>query len=122
LFVDFRHALGDDIINSINEKIVQLKTMIEEKRKKDSNRKHGDHHDVACDEESSLESSRSSESSEQPAGEIKAHTYRKEARKEYLHTAQRKNKSKKEIRKAVGKQLRYLKRNISIIDRLLDSY
>jgi hypothetical protein len=68
LFVDFRHALGDEVINSINEKIVQLKTGIEEKRKKDSNRKQDDRPDVACDEQSSLESSRSSESSEQPAG------------------------------------------------------
>jgi hypothetical protein len=185
LFVDFRHALGDEVINSINEKIVQLKTGIEEKRKKDSNGKQDDHHDVACDEQSSLARSRSSE---QPAGavntispetannqiiepvienrgtvimdatccpqdiayptdltllsdarekaeelidflydrdkhgEVKPRTYRKEARKEYLHTAQKKNKSKKEIRKAVGKQLRYLKRDIRIIHRLLDSY
>jgi hypothetical protein len=185
LFVNFCHALGDEVINSINEKIVQLKTGIEKKRKKDSNGKHDDSHDVACDEQSSLESSRSSE---QPAGEInkispestnnqaiesvienrgtvimdatccpqdiayptdltllsdarekaeepidflydrnrhgevKPRTYRKEARKEYLHTAQKKNRSKKEIRKAVGKRLRYLKRDIGIIHRLPDSY
>lgn len=55
-------------------------------------------------------------------GEIKPRTYRKEARKTYLHTAQKKNKSKKEVRKAVGKQLRYLRRDISIIHSLLDEY
>jgi hypothetical protein len=37
LFVDFRHVLGDEVITTINEKIVQLKRGIEEKRKKDSN-------------------------------------------------------------------------------------
>ncbi len=52
----------------------------------------------------------------------KPRTYRENARKEYLQTAQKKNKSKKEIRKAVGNQLRYLKRNIQTINNLLDSY
>lgn len=52
----------------------------------------------------------------------KPRTYRKIARKEYLKTAQKKQKSKKEIRKAVGKQLNFLKRNLGSIDRLLDSY
>ena len=52
----------------------------------------------------------------------KPRTYRKIARKEYLKTAQKKKKSKKEIRKAVGKQLNYLKRNLGSIDTLLDSY
>jgi hypothetical protein len=52
----------------------------------------------------------------------KPRTYRREARKYYLQTAQKKNKTKKSIRKAVGKQLRYLKRDIGIIHRLLDSY
>jgi len=52
----------------------------------------------------------------------KPRTYRKVARKEYLKTAQKKQKSKKEIRKAVGKQLNFLKRNLGSIDKLLDSY
>ena len=38
-----------------------------------------------------------------------------------MQTAQKKNKSKKEIRKAVGNQLRYLKRNIQTINNLLNS-
>ena len=33
LFVDFRKALGMDTINSINERIVRMKTRMEEKRK-----------------------------------------------------------------------------------------
>ena len=52
----------------------------------------------------------------------KPRTYRQVARKEYLHTAQKKKKSKKQIRNAVRKQLGYLARNIRNIHRLLDSY
>ena len=52
----------------------------------------------------------------------KPRTDRKEARKFYLKTAQKNNKTKKEIRKAVKKQLSYLKRNLNSINNLLDSY
>jgi len=41
------------------------------------------------------------------------------AHKEYLHFARKKKKSAKEIRKSVGKQLRYLRRNLGIIDNML---
>ena len=54
--------------------------------------------------------------------EIKPRTYRKIARTRYLKTAQKKNKTHKEIRKATGSQLRFLKRNLNAINRLLDSY
>lgn len=52
----------------------------------------------------------------------KPRTYREEARKKYLNIAQKKKKSKKEIRKGIKKQLNYLKRNIKSIHRLLDHY
>jgi hypothetical protein len=52
----------------------------------------------------------------------KPRTYRKVARKEYLHTAQKKKKTKKQIRSAIRKQLGYLCRNIRSINRLLDAY
>jgi hypothetical protein len=52
----------------------------------------------------------------------KPRTYREVARKRYLQTAQKKNKSRKEIRKAVGSQLRFLKRNLNSINSLLDQY
>ena len=52
----------------------------------------------------------------------KPRTYRKTARKEFLKIAQNKNKSRAAIRKGVGKQLRYLARNIRSIDHLLDKY
>jgi hypothetical protein len=49
-------------------------------------------------------------------------TYREIARKKYLQTAQKKKKTKKEIRKAIRGQLQYLKRNISNIHKLLEHY
>ena len=52
----------------------------------------------------------------------KPRTYRKNARKDYLHTAQNRNKSRKTIRKAIRKQLGYLNRNLKSINKLLDCY
>lgn len=52
----------------------------------------------------------------------KPRTYREKARKTYLKTAQKKTKTKKEIRKAIGKQLNFLKRNISSIHKLLNVF
>ena len=54
--------------------------------------------------------------------EKKPRTYRKIARKQYLQTAQKKRKSKKEIRQAIRRQLGYLNRNIRSIHELLDTY
>jgi len=52
----------------------------------------------------------------------KPRTYRKKARKLYLNVAQMKKKSNKDIRKANGQQLRFVKRDIGIINSLLDVY
>jgi len=52
----------------------------------------------------------------------KPRTYREIARKKYLKTAQKKKKTKKEIRNAISQQLQYLKRNISSIHKLLEHY
>lgn len=51
----------------------------------------------------------------------KVRTYRNNARKDYLATARKKKKSKKELRKAIRKQLNYVKRNVKTIHGLLDS-
>ncbi len=50
----------------------------------------------------------------------KPRTYRRVARKQYLNVAKKKNKTKNEVRKAIGQQLRYLKRNLKSINGLLD--
>ena len=43
----------------------------------------------------------------------KPRTYRRNARNEYLAVAKKRNKTKKELRVNLGKQLRYVKRNIA---------
>jgi len=51
----------------------------------------------------------------------KPRTYRRVARKDYLATAKKRKKSEKVTHKANGKQLNYLKRNLSHIDKVLES-
>src|SRR5690606_24263530 len=53
---------------------------------------------------------------------IKPRTYRQVARKQFLNTAKKKAKTAKEIYKANGRQIRFLKRNIRHIDKLLAAY
>lgn len=50
----------------------------------------------------------------------KPRTYRRLARKQYLNVARKKNKTRNELRKAIGGQLRYLRRNLKSINGLLD--
>jgi len=52
----------------------------------------------------------------------KPRTYRRNARNAYLSFSKMKKRSRKQIRKAVGKQLRYLSRNIGYIHKLLDIF
>lgn len=51
----------------------------------------------------------------------KPRTYRRKARKEFLSLAKKKNKTRSELRKVLGKQLNYLRRNLTNIDKILDS-
>jgi transposase, IS5 family len=55
-------------------------------------------------------------------GDTKVRTYRKIARKEFLNAAKKKRKTSKEIYKANGRQIRFLRRNLGHIDTLLGSY
>ena len=55
-------------------------------------------------------------------GKLKPRTYRHRAKKEYLAVAKQSKKSRKTIRKAIRKQLGYLKRDLAIIEQLLDQY
>jgi len=55
-------------------------------------------------------------------GQDKPRMYRIEARKNYLNVAKKKRKSRKEIRKGVGKQLGYVRRNLQYIELLLADY
>jgi len=46
----------------------------------------------------------------------KPRTYRRKARRDFLLAIKKRNKGAKEIRKAIGQQLRYVKRNLQYID------
>lgn len=56
-----------------------------------------------------------------PIDGVKPRTYRRKARKEYLDMAKKKRKSAKVIRKGVKQQLQYVRRDIKITDKLLNS-
>ena len=149
LFVDFRKRLGMENLNAINERIVKLKTRLEPGGNKsvppsDENRNNTGEPEnkgrvifdaTACPQDIAYPTdldllSEAREKTEQLIDQLydaglhrqKPRTYRQVARKRYLKTAQKKNKSKKEIRKAVGSQLRFLRRNLNSINRLLDVY
>ncbi|MGY0407104.1 MAG: transposase, partial [Polaribacter sp.] len=51
----------------------------------------------------------------------KPRDYRRVARTAYLVFSKKRKKSRKEVRKFIGKQLRYLKRNIAFIEELLEN-
>jgi hypothetical protein len=145
LFVEFRKKLGVDQINEINEKIISLKAHLEKPKPDDSkdndssvgtgNRGRVIFDATACPQDIAYPTdldllSDAREKSEQLIDMLydptihknKPRTYRKIARKNYLHTAQKKNKSNKVIRSAVGRQLRFLSRNLKSINKLLNSF
>jgi transposase, IS5 family len=55
-------------------------------------------------------------------GAARPRTYRIKARKHYLNVAKKKKKTGKEIRKAVGRQLNYVQRNLKQLNILLNDY
>lgn len=142
LFVEFRKRLSIDKINELNEKIIK---QTQESNNKDSENKNEDPpthkgkmitdatacpQDIAYPTDLNILNDAREKSEqiidalfEQQTGEkTKPRTYRKIARKKYLETAQKKKKSKNVIRKAVKKQLSFLRRNIKYINNLLDKF
>jgi transposase, IS5 family len=151
LLVDFRKRLGIDQVNAINERIVLLKAKFESQQTKPAvtdleEKSEGNDTEAgnkgrlifdatACPQDIAYPTdldllSNTREKSEQLIDELystvfhktKPRTYRQVARKRYLQTAQKKNKSRKVIHKAVGSQLRFLSRNLRSINKLLDAY
>ncbi len=148
LFVDLRKRLGMENLNAINERIVSLKTRLESKKNdpeppsapdsnpsEPENKGRAIYDATACPQDIAYPTdldllSEAREKTEQLIDELyvsglhqqKPRTYRRIARKRYLQTAQKKNKSRKEIHKSVGSQLRFVRRNLNSINRLLDTY
>lgn len=145
LFVEFRKRLGLQQINAINQRILQIKREAEQTKEKGSNDARDDGEDpphkgtlivdaTACPQDIAYptdlnllnDAREKSESLLDIAYklsplETKPRNYREKARREYLKTAQKKRKTRKEIRWAIGKQLRYLHRNIRSIGNILDT-
>lgn len=147
LFVTFRKLLSLDLINQINEKIVALKTKLEEVQKPSKENSDSDSKPenpnrgtvlmdaTACPQDIAYPTDLNLLNDSREKSEMlidilyikelhgkKPRTYREKARTLYLHTAQKKSKTGKIIRKGVGQQLRFLKRNINYIKVLLEKY
>jgi len=151
LFVEFRKRIGIEGINVINEKIIELKTNFEQEKKTDKIEKKKDEEDnggtpienkgriiydaTACPQDITYPTdlkilNDSREKTEQlidklydkELHKVKPRTYRKVSRKRFLKTAQKKTKTKKDLRKAIRMQLGCVRRNIASINYLLDFY
>lgn len=135
LFVDIRKRLGVEQINEITAKILKLPLKKKSKEEEEDDDFDSTTHKgtllmdaTACPQDIAyptdlnlLHDSR--EKSEELIDKLhrlhwyaeKPRTYRQNARREYLRVAQKKNKTKAELRKALRKQLGYLNRNIGYI-------
>ncbi len=140
MFVHFRKRLDQDVIKQVNERIVELATKSSKNNNDDDNSLSGGNKgkliidatcapaDVAYPTDLNLLSS-AREKTEQIIDVLhkplkgslsKPRTYRKKARKEYLKAAKSRRLSFRKSRAAVGKQLRYVRRNLKSIDKLLE--
>lgn len=144
LFVEFRKKLGLEQINAINERILKIKQDAEKRKEQetikaidqDDPKTHGGSLIVdatACPQDIAYPTdlnvlNDARKKSEDLLDHVyklstmtsKPRNYRENARKDYLKTAQKKRKTKKEIRSAIRKQLAYLGRNIQSINLALD--
>lgn len=135
LMVYFRKRLTPEILGEINEMIIQ-KAEAEEKSDEDDNTTPPSNSgtmivDATCapsqikypqDTELLNEAREITEKVidelHVPGSGKKPRTYRKKARKQYLHIARSKKRTAKKVRKAIGQQLSYIKRNLKTIENL----
>lgn len=143
LFVEFRKRLGLEQINAINERILQVKLKIEKQNKTNSKAdkdKEPPTHEgsmiidaTACPQDiaypTDLDLLNDAREKTEELMDIafkdstlteKPRNYREVARKVYLKTAQKRSKTKREIRAAIRKQLGFVRRNIASIDKILN--
>lgn len=146
LFVEIRKRLGDELLSEMNLRIVKLSKGGQQKEESPSQK---DNHPpggngLTHKGELLMDATVSPQDIAYPtdlnllnearqiterlidflhvSGYKKPRTYRKKARRDYLNVAQNRNPSRKAIRKAIGKQLCYLKRNINHIHNMLNSF
>jgi hypothetical protein len=149
LFVEFRQRLGLEEINKINERISKIKQELEskeEKKNQNNNENNSQNQqnithkgslitdatvcpqDIAYPTDIDLLNDAREKSQELidilfeiSSMQKKPRNYRERARKEYLKVAQKKTKTRKDIRTAQKQQLGYLGRNIRSIEKILDT-
>jgi IS5 family transposase len=149
LFVEFRKRLGLEQINKINERISKIKQELEQKEQAKKSKNDDDNasnqqdithkgslitdatacpQDIAFPTDIDLLNDAREKSEELidilfevSSMQKKPRNYREKARKEYLKVAQKKSKTRKDIRTALKQQLSYLGRNIRSIDKILDT-
>lgn len=149
LFVEFRKRLGLEQINKINERISKIKQDLEHKEQNKKPKIEDDNpsnpqeithkgslitdatacpQDIAFPTDIDLLNDAREKSEELmdilfevSTMQKKPRNYREKARKEYLKVAQKKAKTRKDIRTALKQQLGYLGRNIRSIDKILDT-
>lgn len=139
LFVDIRKRLGLEQINEINEKILGIQRKPNDDGPKEDEPNQSPRGELlmdatACPQDIAYPTdlnllNDAREKSEELIDklhvcfglEVKPRTYRKVARKDYLKVAQKKKKTKAELRRALRKQLGCLRRNISSIMRIVES-
>lgn len=109
MMVHFRSRFSQEHHRRINDKIIQPATdlsLLNEAREKTE-------HIIDCFHRHLVE--------ETGQARRKPRTYRLKARKDYPEVAKQKSPTKKKLRKAIGKQLRYLKGNLGHIKRMIEN-
>lgn len=137
LMVYFRKRLTPEILGEINERIVSAARKGEHRHDDDDDRGNGGNRgtmivDATCapsnirypQDVSLLNEARGNtekllDELHDPADGRKPRTYRAQAHRDYLQFSRSRKKTAKKIHKAVGKQLRYLARNLAAIDEKL---
>ena len=139
LMVYFRKRLTPEILGEINEMIIESATEKDEPVKNDDDNSDDSGNsgtmivDATCapsqikypqDTELLNEARENTEKlidELHTKGNKKPRTYRKKAHKDYLSITRSRKPSAKKIRKAIGKQLGYLRRNLNNIDILIEN-
>ena len=143
LMTHFRRRFPAKVIKRINERIIKAKTRQESHDKRDDNKNDPDSGDnegqlivdatvapaditfptdlkLLNKSRELLEGMIDTLHAERAPGAKKPRTYRKEARREYLMIQKKKQPGWKRVRKAMRKQLGYVRRDLNHVDKLLN--
>ena len=143
LMTHFRRRFPAKVIKRINERIIKAKTRQESHDKRDDNKNDPDSGDnegqlivdatvapaditfptdlkLLNKSRELLEGMVDTLHAERAPGAKKPRTYRKEARREYLMIQKKKQPGWKRVRKAMRKQLGYVRRDLNHVDKLLN--